>query len=237
MQIAIDKNLTLVAGISSLLALGSAFETFTTLALFWRLLITSVAAASVAMAVANRLAIWSRQSSAVPGFGREDEALSINRLLGSATLLALVCAAFVWLAWFQTDRFVLRIQESRSADFSNTLLHAPSRPVNRVTIQLPGPGKNDCKWSDQRTDSFPRLRVQTIDWDTPIRKLRVDNFVYPQVVGIECRPAVDVASRVYAEPLTEVFLAGELKNWQHVIFVLGGLTWVVAVWRLFSSAQ
>jgi hypothetical protein len=57
MLTAIEKNLILIGGISSLVAVGSAFETFTTLALFWRLLITALAGFSVATAVANHLVI------------------------------------------------------------------------------------------------------------------------------------------------------------------------------------
>lgn len=234
----VEKNLIWIGGVSSLLALGGAFETFTTLGLFWRLLITALAGLSVAMAAAGYISGWVKQDHDIRGFGREEEPRSNGRFAAAAAVLAVVCAIFAWLAWFQTDRFVLKIGESRSGEALTTLLHAPLRPVSSMTVQLPGPPKNDCNWRDRRPDSYPRLAVEIIDWDTPIRKLRVDNFVYPQTIAIECRPPANVSGGVHVEPpSTEVFLAGQLRLWQRVTLGLGGLIWIAAVWRLFSLSR
>ena len=86
--------------------------------------------------------------------------------------------------------------------------------------------------------SSPRLDIEIIDWDTPIRKLHVDNFSYPQMIAVECRPPANVSGGIHVEPSsTEVFLVGQLRIWQRVIFVLGGLIWIAAIWRLFSLSR
>lgn len=235
----LQKNLTLVVGIfSTVTALVGTFESITNLQLVWRLLITGVAALLILIATTNRLSRWVRPDSAVLGFGREEEPASRARVFLGAVGLTLLCAAFVFLAWLQTDRFILKIDESRSAEVFSATLFAPSRIVDTVMVQLPGPDRSYCDWRDLRTNSFPRLRAQMIDWDSPIRKLRVDNFIHPQAVNIECRPPNVISMGIHVRPQsTEVFMANQLRDWQRLIYILGGLIWIAAIWCLFSSQR
>lgn len=233
----IQKNLTWVAGIfTSLVALAVTFENFTNLHLVWRLLTTGLAGILILVAIVSSLSRWVRPDPAVPGFGQDEGRASRRKLLLSAVALALICAVFVFLAWLQTDRFILKIDQSHSDELSSATLFAPSRMIDSMMVQLPGPEMSDCSWRDLRTNSFPRLRAQTIDWDSPIRKLRIDNFVHPQVVDIQCRPPTGIPIGVHMKPpSTEVFLASQLRVWQLFIYVLGGLSWIAAIWRLISS--
>lgn len=233
------SKIGLYAGLSaSVVSLFGTFENFTNLHLIWRILITGIAGILICLAVTNILIQWSKPQQSMPGYGRPAPSASNFHLCLSTVVLSVLSAVFVYLAWLQTDRFVLKVEKSQFGGSSIALFFAPSRMVETMTVQLPGPERSDCNWSELRTDSLPRLRAQTIDWDSPIRKLRIDDFVHPQAVRIECRAPADLLRGALVEPpSTDLFLTSKLNKWQITIYLLGVFLWVFSIERLWRLSQ
>lgn len=236
MPASVDKYLAWFGAASSVVAVGTAFETFTTLSLLSRLLLTGIAALAVIMALAAYLARWTGPE---PHWGgREEDPPSNARLAAASLAIIAASAAFIYLAWLQTERSVLRIYEARTTEASTLTLHAPSRAVTGLTLRLQGPPTGDCTWRNISAEDFPSLGIEMIDWDTPNRQLHVRNFAHPQAIAVDCRPAANIAGGMVVQPeTTERFRAGKLKTWRLVILALGGLVCLGGIWRLYSLSR
>ncbi|WP_343717378.1 hypothetical protein [Inquilinus sp.] len=233
----LSESASAVTVILAILSLTSTFESFTNAPLIFRLLITGILALLVASTVADRFGTWAKADPELPGFGRETLPTSIKRLEASTVLLILIYLILIGAAWFQTDRYALIVIESRTGDTATLHLKAPSRPVGKMTVPLPGPG-SDCDWHSMAEPDSLRLTARTVDWDTPIRKLNVLDFAWPQEIDIECRPSTSLSGRVLVDSgAVEIFVGNERWWWRFWIFILGGLIWSFAMWRLYSSSR
>src|SRR4051794_35790668 len=135
----LEKNLIFVGGIlTTIVALGATFESYTNLNLIWRLLITAIAAALILWGLAKFLAGWARPAAKPLKYGQRKDNVPRLRLFLCGMAILLLTVIFVALAWFQTERFIMRLDERRSADATHAELFAPLRSVENVLIQLPG---------------------------------------------------------------------------------------------------
>ncbi|SDA97004.1 hypothetical protein [Mesorhizobium qingshengii] len=157
-----------------------------------------------------------------------------NILSGAAKLL-LVCGAFVVVALLLATRSPIMLREEITKGKSVTTLAAAYSSANAVTIQLPPHVTTNCMWSDAEPGAFPRLDAQMVDWDSPVPKLHIDNFVHPQRVAVECSPPSPLRGITVDPPLTEMFLRRQVDRWVDWILSLGGLTWLAACCRLWVS--
>ncbi|UVK41903.1 hypothetical protein BPNPMPFG_003514 [Mesorhizobium sp. AR07] len=157
-----------------------------------------------------------------------------NILSGAAKLL-LVCGVFVVVALLLATRSPIMLREETTNGKSVSTLVAAYSSANAVTIQLPPQVTANCIWSDAGPGGFPQLDVQMVDWDSPVPKLHIDNFVHPQRVAVECSPPALLRDITVDPPLTEMFLRRQADRWLNWILSLGGLTWLAACCRLWVS--
>ncbi|WP_095089852.1 hypothetical protein [Mesorhizobium sophorae] len=230
----IQKNLALWGGIlASLVALIGTFESFTNALLFWRLLVTGVAASLILWEVAEYFAARSKPAPRKITYGEATKPSPPWGLILSGAVILAVCAAFVLLACLQTQRFIMRVDEQMAGSSVRTDLYAPLRMVEKVLIQLPAKAENICDWQDLRPGALPALFPQEIDMATPTPKLLLQDFVQPQAVRVDCKAPTSIASGIrVSPPSTEVFRTSDLRTWRLWIYIMGGLIWLSAVGRM-----
>jgi hypothetical protein len=217
----------------SVLSVGGAFDTFTSVGLLPKLIVAALAAALIIFSAASWLAKHIRPAQENVGFGLHQEGRSKLRFFLFAMLLAVLCVGFTWFAWYLTERFTLQLLEKIEADKSATLLIAPDASVDSVTIELPRKQDSACDWHDRSEGNFPRLSIQMISWDSPTPELQIDSFVYPQRVEIDCKPP-RVIRRISMPARTTMYLSDDLWTIRLIILAAGGLIWLIAcsaMWR------
>ncbi len=223
----LEKLSGIAGGVAALLAIGAAFDTFTNFGLVAKLSVAGVAALLLSLSIAGQLASWSRPAAGLPGFGGERGRASKGRIVASVAALLLIAALAVGLAHFIIAQFATRLDETMTSDKSSATLTATLSKFDRLTIQLPDRKQSSCRWSDESAGP-ERLDLQIIDFDSPIPKLQVDNFHYPQRMTIECRPAYRLR-RIFVEPASAVlYWTEEITSLRKWIFTIGGLIWLVA---------
>jgi hypothetical protein len=110
-------------------------------------------------------------------------------------------------------------------------LTAAYTKIDRITVQLPSQAQSTCKWIDTSAGGSEPVDLEMIDFSTPIPKLQIDNFYYPQALQITCRPGA--AARVSFEPASAAFYrSDEIGRVRWGIFIVGGLIWIAACFRL-----
>ena len=71
-----------------------------------------------------------------------------------------------------------------------------------------------------------------LDWDSAVPKLRIDNFVAPQRMAVECIPPTPVRDIRLDPPDKEIFPIADLNRWLASIVTIGVLIWLIAFFRL-----
>lgn len=217
----------------SVLSVGSAFDTFTSVGLLPKLIITATAAILIIFSAASWLAKYLRPAQENVGFGLPQEERSKPRFVAFSVLLVALCVGFTWFAWYLTERFTLQLLERIEADKSATLLIAPDASVDSVTIELPRKQDSVCDWHDRSESNFPPLSIQMIGWDSPTPELQIDGFVFPQRIEIDCKPP-RVIRRISMPARTTMYLSDDLWTIRLIILAAGGLIWLIAcsaMWR------
>ncbi len=208
----------------SLLSVGGAFESFSDIGLLPKLIVTSIATVLVVFSVASRLARYIHPTG--QGSGLLEPERSIGRFVLCSLVLAGICALFVLLALFLTQRFTLQLQEAGKANSSATLLIAPEGIVQSVTIELPTKKDSTCDWHNRSQEDIPPLTAFTIGFNSPTPSLQIDNFVYPQRVEVDCAPPrklrIDLPGRTALYPTDALWMT----RWR--VLTIGGLIWLIA---------
>ena len=229
-----DKLATGIGVLLSVLSLGSAYDNFTAIGLLPKLIITALAAAFLTLSLANWLSKKLRPSQQVVGFGAAQPDRSKTRVVVFSLILAVLCAVFVWFAFYLTQRFTLQLRETADAEESVTLLIAPDSSVDSVTIELPLREASTCDWRNRSQRDLPPLGIQMIGWNSPTPKLHIDDFVYPQQLEIDCKPARTIRGGIIVPARTVIYLADTLWTVRIAIMIVGGLIWLVGcilMWR------
>jgi hypothetical protein len=223
----LEKLAGIAGGVAAFLAIGGAFDTFTNLGLIAKLSAAGAAALLLSLSTAGKLADWSKPAAQMPRFGQAAPRAPARRIVASVAALLLVAALAVGLAHFVLARFATRLDETITSDKSSAALTATLSKFDRLTIQLPDRKQSSCRWSDQSAGP-ERLDLQVIDFDSPVPKLQVDNFHYPQQMTIECRPAYPLR-QIFVEPASaRLYRTEEITSLRTWIFIIGGLIWLVA---------
>lgn len=221
----------ITAGIGALLALvslGSAFDNFSTIGLWPKLIVTGIAALLVARSAATWLAKYLHPNEIFVGFGQPVPGRSPVRLALFIVLLAACCALFSVLALSLTNRFTLQLVETTGTGLSKSLLIAPDANIDTVSIELPSRQDASCSWKDRSQGDIPRLAVQMIGWDSPTPKLHIDNFVDPQRIEVECKPGHAIRADIIVPARTTIYLPDSLRAIRLGIVTTGGLLWLGA---------
>jgi hypothetical protein len=124
-----EKLATAIGIFLSLLSIGSAYDTFTTIGLWPKLYVTAAAAFLLVFSAARRFAQYLPQDDQYFGFGIPAPRRPPDRFALFSVLLAVCCALFIILALFLTQRFTLRLIETPGANASATLLIAPDASI------------------------------------------------------------------------------------------------------------
>ncbi len=230
----LEKISGIAGSVAGVLVLIGLFEQVSTNTLFWKLFATAVGCLLLTYTVERSLARWASAVEIPVGIvGPAPRPGPSGARIGLAiTCLALLCGIFVILAWLLTERFIVRVEEFDAKEVSRALITASYTPVSSTTIQLPNRDKNECSLVDGNPNSFPPLDAQFVDLDSRIPKIHVDNFSYPQRVVIECRPPIVVRSIKLDPATSEVYLGEQVKRLRNWIFIMGGLIWLAASFRL-----
>jgi hypothetical protein len=223
-----EKLSAIVGFVLSLLSLGSAYDSFTTIELLPKLLVTGVAALLVIFSAAHWFARHLAPDQPFIGYGVPEPDRSIPRFSFFSFLLAVLSALFILLALYLTERFTLQLRETTAADKSATLLIAPDASIDSVTLELPRKTDASCDWQNRSLGDLPPLAVQMIGWDSPTPQLHIDDFVFPQRIEIDCKPAHSIRGGIILPKRTVVYLANTLRMIQIAIVIAGGLVWLAA---------
>lgn len=229
-----EKIAAFLGVVLSLVSVGSAFETFTTIGLLPKLIVTAAAALLVVLSIAHWLAKYVTPDNGFIGGGQPAPERSIRRYLAFTPLLAVFCVLFIYLGLFLTQRFALQLSDATEAGKSATRLMAPDADVESVTIELPGKADATCDWTNRSRADLPPLSVQMIGWDSPTPQLHIDHFVYPQGVEIDCKPPRSIHSGITVPPRTVIYPADTLRTIRITIIAVGVLLWLTAcfvTWR------
>jgi hypothetical protein len=223
------EKLSAIAGaLLTLVSLGSAYETFTSIGLLPKLVVTALAAMLVAYSAACWFAEHLRPTEPNIGFGMPEPHRSLKRFLLFSLLLAALCALFILLALFLTQRFTLQLRETTGAGKSATLLIAPDADVESMTIELPRKEDAACDWANRSQGDLPPLAVQMLGWNSPTPQLHIDDFVYPQRVEIGCKPPRIIRGGIIVPPRTVIYPIDSLRIIHIAIIAIGGLIWLAA---------
>jgi hypothetical protein len=226
----LEKYNGYLALLTAVLAVGGAFETFTNLGLTAKLFVVAIAALSVSLYCARIFASRVKPEPATPGFGVESEGPSVSGLVLSVLGLAAVLCLWIGLAVFVSTRFAAHFDETVRSAKSTAALTAAYVRIDKVTIQLPARSQSTCQWSDTSTVRGERLALQIIDFDSPVPKLQIENFYYPQALTIVCEPGAAVHPIV--QPTSAAFYRSDDIGWlRQWIFIIGGAIWLIACGR------
>jgi hypothetical protein len=233
----LEKIAAAVALLLAVLSIAAAFESFTNVDLVWKLPVTALAALLVSLSLAYWLAQWCKPAAAYSGYWHTS-ALSpeIRRGL-SAIALGAVCVVFVAVALLQIKWFALQFDHRTAPEKSTARLIASSLRVESVTIPLPPGSASNCKWANEGPPSVPNLKMQMIDWDSPVRKLHIDDFVYPQRLSIECAPGLPISNISVVPPTVTIYHEEELSRWKWASYLLGGLLWLAGCGLLWHWSR
>lgn len=232
-----EKISTIIGLLLSLISLGSAYETFTTIGLWPKLFMTAVAALLLVFGAARWLASYLTPNEAYVGYGATPPRRSLSRYVQFSILLLLASIGCVLLALYLTDRFTLQLNETTNSTMSTTLLIAPEASIDSVTVQLPPKEGASCDWKNRSQEDLPPLTVQMIGWNSPTPQLHVDNFVDPQRIEIVCNPPHNIRSGIIVPARTIIYLADSLRTIQLVVIAIGGLIWLVACFAMWRWSE
>lgn len=142
-------------------------------------------------------------------------------------VLAAASVVISFLAWLQTERFVVSAERSEQNGVQTLTISAAWIEATRVDIRLPPPPVQ-CD-IEEKGASFTE-----VDWDQPDRTLQINVFVSPQVVTIKCKNAAQLGQRgfIVAGPADGPYFSSDLKWFSIIIFVMGVVTWGYGVIRL-----
>lgn len=232
-----EKLGTILGILLSLLSLGSAFDSFTAIGLLPKLIVAAAAALLVVFRTAYWFAEHLRPADSSVGFGVPVADRSKRRFALFSGLLAVLCVLFVLLALWLTQRFTLQLREATEADNSATLLIAPYASIDSVSIELPRKQDASCDWQNRSEGDLPPLAAQMVGWNSPTPQLHIDNFVYPQRVEIDCKPARAIRGGIIVPAGTVIYLADSLWIIRFAIIAVGGLIWFAACWAVWLWSE
>lgn len=198
-----------------------------------KLYVTAIAALFFVFGIARWLANYLRPSEVNIGFGLPEPRRSRYRFALFSLLLAVCCILFIILAILLTNRFTLQLIEATAADTSAALLIAPDASVESVTIELPPKGGSSCDWKNKSQGDLPPLAIQMIGWNSPTPQLHIDEFVSPQRIEIECKPAHAIRAGILVPARTTIYLSDYLRTIHVVIIAAGGLIWLGACFAMW----
>lgn len=224
-----DKRFLRYIGLPAAIAtcIGLTWDTFTGLDLIPRLIATLALALFAQEALVRYLAPG--PPTVKVGFGppQLDEAKNNFRFAASCVALVICSSVFVGLACLQTERLV--ITASREAQNGSQSLHlsASWETANHVTLSLPRPPV-EC---DVREVG---AALTEIDWDKPLRTLRIDNFVSPQSVTVICDSPTLISQRdIQVDgPSDGPYFENDLTIIRLIIFAMGVATCLYGIFRL-----
>jgi hypothetical protein len=232
-----EKLGTILGILLSLLSLGSAFDSFTAIGLLPKLIVAAAAALLVVFRTAYWFAEHLRPADSSVGFGVPVADRSKRRFALFSGLLAVLCVLFVLLALWLTQRFTLQLREATEVDKSATLLIAPYASIDSVSIELPRKQDASCDWQNRSEGDLPPLAAQMIGWNSPTPQLHIDDFVYPQRVEIDCKPARAIRGGIIVPARTVIYLADSLWIIRFAIIAVGGLIWFAACWAVWLWSE
>lgn len=215
----------------SLVSVGGAFETFSDIGLLPKLVLVAIAAGLLVFSAAKWFARYIRPTDRFGPAPKRD----IGRFVLCSFALAVLCAFFVWLGVFLTQRFTLQLQETSNANSATTLLIAAEGNVQHVTIELPPKSDSTCDWHNRSEEPTPPLTALTVGFDSKTPTLQIDDFVYPQRVEVDCTPARTL--RIDLPGRTVLYSPDTLWTTRLFILIVGGLLWLTACFAmwLFSA--
>lgn len=213
----------------SLLSVAAAFDSFSDIGLLPKLIVTAIATGLVGFGAASRATRYIHPAGG--GFGLAAPERSIGRFVLCSLVLAVLCALFVWLAVYLTQRFTLQLQETSKPNSSATLLIAPEGIVQSVTIELPPKKGSTCDWHNRSQEPIPPLTAFTVGFDSPTPSLQIDNFIHPQRIEVDCTPPHTL--RIDLPGRTVLYPPGTLWTIRFVILIVGGLIWLTTCFAMW----
>lgn len=215
-----------VEGLVALLGVGAAVQNFVLVGLPWKLLGVCVAAVVVSWRVCVWFCAWCRPMPP-PGHGG-DSPSNGARVAVAALGLALVCALFCgvasWVIAYNAIHITI-VPKNTGTEFH---IRAAVEVAAEVDMPLPANMASGCRPVDLSTEGSGRADAILLDWSSPTPKIRITNFVHPQVLGVRCASLLDpttIPIRV-APPTAEVFLPDRDRTYKAIVLTTGGVIWI-----------
>lgn len=221
----------IIATLVTVLLLAVELEKFGTVNFFWKLFAVLPNAIIVLYVVADRLSKWLKPRPNM-GFGKNTYSRSKKRIAASVTLVTIICSFFIFIAWLIVHFYTVNVVETvRAYGKSEFWIQAAVQLANRVSIQLPLRAEKQCTPIDPPEDGRHRADITMIDWDSLNPQLEISNFSYPQRLGVRCTPPIDINHVIVrVEPQNiEVFFPNLLSYYKYIIFITGGILWIVVL--------
>lgn len=230
------ERLLLYIGIPAAIVVNVAlsWDSFTGLWLYPRLLATLVLAGVLQELLARAWALGSAQNEVVRLPSRaEGRAMPCDgwRVCG-VIALAVTAAIAVGFCWLQTDQLVVSAVRGTQDGEQSLTLTASWVNADEVSLPLPGPPV-DCKINEIGAS------LTEVDWDNPIRLLKIHDFVAPQTVIVVCSTDQALGQRQLkiTGKADGPYFAAELRRLRSLICVLGGLLWFYGIFRLHRLSR
>jgi hypothetical protein len=215
------ERISMFAGsVAAVLALGDLAWNLVPVGLLWKLIVVGLACALLVIPMAHGLAGWTVRSTGPGRFGL------------AAAVLLVASSGFMVLALLIAVRSPILLNEESANGMSTATLVASHGNAANVTVRLRSKTAASCTWQDAAPGTQPRPDVRMLDWDSAAPKLRIDNFVAPQRVAVECIPPTPVRDIRLDSPNVEIFPIEDLARWLASIITIGVLIWLLAFFRL-----
>jgi hypothetical protein len=225
----IEKYSAWLAAIPAVLAIGGAYETFTGLSLFPRLIVAAIALLLICLGLnrvlAPRVKPPAQRNAPPPRF-------SWKWLSVSVAVHAVICLlGFFFVSALLIGRLTFQLDEMTTKGQAIARLVAPYPGVASVTIELPSYDDGRCDWRDLTPKSIPKLQSLIQDWNSPTPVLQIDGFKYPQRIAVICNGG-EAIHNLSVEPVsTAIYLTDQLW-WLRVWSAITG----VGIWAIASAS-